>query len=118
MNSERTNRLLREFQPRVCYSHVIAGAVLALFLLASLQSARAQTESVLYSFSCCQSQTPVVLDKDGNIYGTYQVDSNGDNGGVFKLAPSGVSSTLYAFGDSPDGNWPSGLVMDQQGNLY
>lgn len=96
-------------------SRLIAAAIFAFFVLASLRAAHAQTETVLYSFSCCQSQTPVVLDKGGNIYGTYQV---GGNGGVFKLTPSGVYSTLYAFGDAPDGSWPSGLVMDQQGNLY
>jgi uncharacterized repeat protein (TIGR03803 family) len=101
-----------------------------------LGAARAQTESVLYSF-CTQGCTdgadpytaPVVVDQKGNLYGTtyyggvdlFQCSPDGC-GVVFKVTPEGKETVLYSFckqNNCPDGAWPvAGLVLDQKGNLY
>src|SRR4029077_12076035 len=88
------------------------------------------TETVLHRFSGgadgWQPLSPVVLDDQGNLYGTASL--GGSNtclygcGTVFKLSPGGKFTLLHSFiggngarnGDEPDGN----LVMDQAGNLY
>jgi uncharacterized repeat protein (TIGR03803 family) len=89
-------------------------------------------ESVLYSFcsqpSCVDGSDPIaslLLDAEGNIYGTtYQGGAHGA-GTVFKLsAATGNETVLYSFCavESPictDGQQPnSALVQDSKGNLY
>ena len=62
----------------------------------------------------------VVIDANGNLFGTtYQGGAYG-RGTVFKLTPSGKETVLYSFGGSADdGRLPNaGLVFDAQGNLY
>lgn len=66
----------------------------------------------------------LLLDNEGNIYGTaYSGGANG-KGSVFKLTPSGgpsgwTETVLYSFGDRPDGANPyAGVVFDSMGNLY
>jgi len=97
-------------------------------------AARAQAESVLYSFcaqnSCTDGATPyagLVVDRKGNLYGTtyfggaYGVGNEG-YGAVFKLAPDGKETVLYSFcsqNNCTDGKYPlAGLVFDRKGNLY
>jgi len=69
----------------------------------------------------------VVLDPDGNLYGTTEYGgtgtcSNGPYAGcgtVFKLAASGEETILHSFTGSSDGSWPyAGLIRDGKGNLY
>ncbi len=96
-------------------------AALALIVIVA-QAARAQTETVLYSF-CAQSGCPalpdggVIADPEGNLYGvTY---SGGINGSVFKLTPTGELSVLDSFDDSHQGVAPEGqLAFDKQGDVY
>jgi uncharacterized repeat protein (TIGR03803 family) len=71
----------------------------------------------------------LIADQSGNLYGT---TSEGGNGGascpdgsygcgtVFKIAPDGTETQLYAFrGGSQDGSAPyAGLVADAAGNFY
>jgi uncharacterized repeat protein (TIGR03803 family) len=88
-------------------------------------------ESVLYNFTRAahngwQSQGQLILDKQGNLYGT--TSKGGANsihfyigdGTVFKLSPDGTETTLYNFGAYKfDGAQPgAGLVMDAGGNFY
>ena len=103
----------------------IAFTSLSMFLCAS--AARAQTESVLYSFGSgtADGTMPVsglLLDSGGNLYGTTAAGGTHNNGTVFKLARSGSAWTkaqLYSFGSPLDGKEPwSGLVQDSAGNLY
>jgi uncharacterized repeat protein (TIGR03803 family) len=69
----------------------------------------------------------VVLDPDGNLYGTTLYGgtgtcSNGPYAGcgtVFKLATTGEETILHSFTGPPDGSWPyAGLIRDGKGNLY
>jgi uncharacterized repeat protein (TIGR03803 family) len=68
---------------------------------------------------------PVVEDPAGNLYGT--TDNGGKTrcgsaggGTVFKLAPDGTQTVLYAFRGGRDGCVPGepGLALDASGNLY
>lgn len=87
-------------------------------------------ETVLYSFcaehECLDGEGPsagVVLDGEGNIYGTTSAGGAFLDGTVFKLTPEGKETILHSFcGDlcgGADGIEPAaGLVFDQKGNLY
>jgi uncharacterized repeat protein (TIGR03803 family) len=67
-------------------------------------------------------QAPLIIDKKGNLFGTtFNGGIRGRNGAgtVFKLAPDGTETVLYAFSGSADGGNPAaGLLMDGKGNLY
>jgi len=89
------------------------------------------TESVLYAFQAGndggQPVAGLLLDAAGNLYGTTLAGGNGVNcpegslgcGTVFKLAPDGSETVLYAFKGGSDGQFPeSALIMDKAGNLY
>jgi uncharacterized repeat protein (TIGR03803 family) len=83
-------------------------------------------ESVLYAFAGGDDgATPdgaLIADKDGNLYGTTADGGNGcalGCGTVFKLAPDGTETVLYAFKGGSDGAEPlAGLVVDASGNLF
>jgi uncharacterized repeat protein (TIGR03803 family) len=100
-----------------------------------LGAARAQKESVLYSFcaqtNCADGYHPVaglVFDQKGNLYGTTKSGGLQNNncgngcGVIFKLTPKGKETVLYSFcaqTNCTDGYDPvAGLVFDKKGNLY
>ena len=70
----------------------------------------------------------VILDGQGNLYGTTayggggQLCESGSSNGcgvVFKLTPDGTETILYAFSGGTDGAIPTaGLVRDAKGDLY
>ncbi len=90
------------------------------------------TETVLYSFcsvsDCADGDGPfatLVLDAQGNLYGTTVVGGGTGCGGpgcgtVFKVDTSGNETVLYSFaGGTTDGCFPyGGVVLDAAGNLY
>src|ERR1700722_13448707 len=106
----------------------ILGCALALALCGLLDGAYAQKShlSVLYSFTGGSnggnSEGGLILDKAGNLYGTTYSGGGGSChcGTVFKLAPNGTETVLYAFtGTNGDGGYPAaGLILDKAGNLY
>ena len=68
---------------------------------------------------------PLLADQAGNLYGTTVngggglVCGGGGCGTVFKLAPDGTETVLYAFkGGSDAGSPQAGLIADPSGNLY
>jgi len=81
-------------------------------------------ETVLHSFSNgpdgASPQAGLVLDTQGNLFGTTTGGGAKDWGTVFKLDPTGNETVLHSFASfDGDGSLPSsGLVMDAQGNLY
>jgi uncharacterized repeat protein (TIGR03803 family) len=80
-------------------------------------------ESVLYSFTGeADGAGPagnLLLDAEGNIYGTATGGGSGGAGTVFKLDKSGNETVLHTFTGLADGAYPeSGLVVDSNGILY
>lgn len=80
-------------------------------------------ETVLHSFtSGADGASPaggLVLDSEGNLYGTTLFGGAYGSGTVFQLDPSGVLTTLYTFTGGVDGGLPySGVTRDSAGNLY
>lgn len=87
------------------------------------------TSTDLYDFTNggdgAYPQAGVILDSQGNLYGSTTTGGSGRGGTVFKLTFSNgryIYSTLYSFPSPVDGRVVSGpvgnLVMDSTGNLY
>jgi uncharacterized repeat protein (TIGR03803 family) len=81
-------------------------------------------ETVLYDFTGnadpAAAAGPLVLDRNGNLFGTSLEGGRFFYGTVFKLDPQGLLTILHDFAANGNGAiWPeSGLVMDQSGTLY
>lgn len=64
----------------------------------------------------------VILDADGNLYGTAEQGGANNSGTVFSLTPSGTFTVLYSFcslARCADGSFPNGnLAALGNGNLY
>lgn len=107
--------------PHVTKSVMLIFALALLSLsLAGMPSAFAQTETVLYTFTNGTDgsyPSSLVLDSDGNLYGTTSNGGTNFYGNVFKISPTGAFTNLYSFGEYA-GNPFAGLAIDGQGNLY
>jgi uncharacterized repeat protein (TIGR03803 family) len=85
-------------------------------------------ETVLYAFQGgsdgASPQASLIADKAGSLYGTTYNGGGatgcfGGCGTVFRLAPDGTETVLYAFQGGNDGEYPyAGLIADKGGNLY
>ncbi len=81
-------------------------------------------ETVLYSFGATPEDgafpfSGLIVDQEGNFYGTTQLGGTAGLGTVFKLDSTDRETVLYQFAGTPDGAYPyGGLVRDQSGNLY
>jgi len=95
-------------------------AVLSALLMTAAHRVQAQTESILYSFTCgtdgCVPYAGVTLDKEDNLYGTTYAAGASCCGTVFKLTTVGPLTTLYSFGNN--GFPRGGVVLDHSGNIY
>jgi uncharacterized repeat protein (TIGR03803 family) len=86
----------------------------------------ANSTQVIYSFAGGTdgeyTDTELVMDSAGNLYGTSVQGGIYGGGTVFQLAPSGSSWThtvLYNFTGGADGGEPyKGVTLDAHGNLY
>jgi uncharacterized repeat protein (TIGR03803 family) len=109
--------------PHLARRGVIALAALCAFAVLPASGG----EKVLYAFQghANDGQTPngaLISDIAGNLYGVTAgggEDQPGCCGTVFKLAPDGSETVLYAFQSGSDGTDPNGiLAKDNAGNLY
>ena len=109
----------------------LGSLVLFVFLTAAKPSIAASKEKVLHSFcydssTCFDAAYPyagLILDSDGNLYGTTTNGGSYDGGAVFELSPGPLGKwrekLLHSFGNGKDGYIPfAGLVFDSSGNLY
>ncbi|HEX4081016.1 MAG TPA: choice-of-anchor tandem repeat GloVer-containing protein [Rhizomicrobium sp.] len=65
------------------------------------------------------SESAVISDKAGNLYGTTLHGGAENDGTVFTLAADGTYRTLHEFRGTDDGASPNGpLIRDKMGNLY
>jgi uncharacterized repeat protein (TIGR03803 family) len=81
------------------------------------------SETVLHAFgNQGDGQIPnaaLVTDSKGNMYGTTSYGGAGGNGTVFKIAPDGKETVLYAFPAGTDAGGPTGVIRDAKtGDLY
>jgi uncharacterized repeat protein (TIGR03803 family) len=79
-------------------------------------------ETTLHAFIGSDGERPlagVILDSQGNLYGTTWLGGANGFGSVFKLDTSNKETVLHSFSGGIDGSGPfAGLVMDAAGNLY
>ena len=77
---------------------------------------------MLFNFNGADGKYPaggVIMDAQGNLYGTTDQGGGVHEGTVFKLDPSGNETVLYEFKGGSDGGAPwAHLLMDAAGNLY
>jgi len=83
----------------------------------------AGTGTVLFSFvgppSANYPTAGLILDAQGNLYGTTASGGVYGYGTVYQVTPAGVSTVLYSFAGQPDGAYPFGaLLRDAHGDLY
>jgi uncharacterized repeat protein (TIGR03803 family) len=86
------------------------------------------TEKILYSFQANGTdgtfpRSSVVIDAQGNLYGTTFFGGPNNLGTVYELEPTVSGSwkekTLHSFGNGGDGQNPqASLILDASGNLY
>src|SRR3954470_405986 len=83
----------------------------------------ASTTKLGYSFSGSMdgeyTDTELVRDSAGNLYGTSVQGGTYGGGTVFQVTPAGVHTVLYNFTGGADGGEPyKGVTLDSEGNLY
>lgn len=124
------HRRTRPTFPRAAFSILMIAGV------GGCLSARAQTETVLVTFTGVstgyQFYAGLAQDKEGNLYGTATLGGGGSTtcsfflgspgcGLVFKVSPAGKETVLHSFAGGADGSRPSNgsnVTLDEQGNLY
>ena len=97
-------------------------AVTTMFVLLGSGASFAQV-NLLYSFGGNgdgeYTDTDLVTDSAGNLYGTSVQGGTYGGGTVFQITPSGTHTVLYNFTGSADGGEPyKGVTLDKAGNLY
>jgi len=60
----------------------------------------------------------LVIDENGNIFGTASTGGRSNVGSVFKRSPGGRLTVLHAFSGADGANPLGGLLRDTHGNLY
>jgi uncharacterized repeat protein (TIGR03803 family) len=107
------------------FSHLMTRtlAISAAVALLVSGSVAASTTQVIYSFAGNAdgeyTDTDLVADSAGNLYGTSVLGGAFGSGTVFQVTPSGTHTVLYSFTGGTDGGEPyKGVTLDPQGNLY
>jgi uncharacterized repeat protein (TIGR03803 family) len=81
-------------------------------------------ETVLHSFAGnptdgADPKSRLIVDQNGNLYGTTFAGGSGNSGTVFKIDTTGAATILYNFTGGSDGENPfGGVTLDANGLLY
>jgi uncharacterized repeat protein (TIGR03803 family) len=78
-------------------------------------------ETILHVFKAgkdAQQGSDLIMDADGNLYGTSLFGGLYDSGTVFELTKSGEWKVLYSFTGLTDGYFPTSVLLDSKGDLY
>ncbi len=80
-------------------------------------------ETILHSFAGdhdgSQPIAGLLMDEVGNLYGTTSLGGDSNAGTVFRIAPNGTETVLYAFKGGSDGRAPEAeLIADESGNVF
>ena len=107
---------------RVWHSAGIGLAVCAVVAVLATVAWAANT-TLIYSFAGNAdgeyTDTELVMDSAGNLYGTSVQGGTFGGGTIFQVTPAGVHTVLYNFTGGADGGEPyKGVTLDAQGNLY
>lgn len=75
--------------------------------------------STLVNFNGNNGATPgpLIVGRDGNLYGVTSSGGNSNSGTIFRMQPSGAFTTLVHF-NGTNGGVPLGLVYGADGNFY
>ena len=107
--------------------HVVATLVLTTLFLSNAWAATQWNEKVLLNFNGMDGgfypEAGLILDPEGNLYGTSSAGGTYGYGTVFELTPAQgggwTQTVLYSFMFGRDGAYPQGgLIFDAVGNLY
>jgi uncharacterized repeat protein (TIGR03803 family) len=99
-------------------------SVLLLTAASVAQTKSPKSFSLLYQFKSGRGgsspYSSLILDAQGNLYGTTMIDGAYSYGTVFKISPQGKETVLHSFkGTGGDGATPvAPVIMDAAGNLY
>ena len=110
---------------RFAHSAIRVLAILAVSAML-MATVSASTTQVIYSFAGDEdgeySDSDLVMDSAGSIYGTTVLGGDIGAGTVFQLTPSGdgwTHTVLYSFTGGADGGQPyKGVTLDPDGNIY
>lgn len=111
--------------------HFVQRGASALVLVALFSPVVCASEKVLHKFhggdDGAYPDSSLIIDAAGNFYGTTRAGGGGTGcqtgnqgcGTIFKLAPDGGETVLYAFNGGSDGAIPAaGLIGDAAGNFF
>jgi uncharacterized repeat protein (TIGR03803 family) len=102
-------------------SHILM--VTCLSLLIPLAAWATSSTKLIYSFAGNgdgeYTDTELVMDGAGTLYGTSVLGGTFGSGTVFQISSAGVHTVLYSFTGGSDGGQPyKGVTLDAHGNLY
>ena len=120
------------FQPRSLFQsrflknssfHFFLLALLFTFAFSPVHSAHAQTLTTLYSFKGgADGGNPyfagLILDGQGNLYGTTFSGGNQGMGVVYRVTPAGKEQVIYSFESAVGCLIYGGVIADPSGHLY
>jgi len=103
--------------------HSALTLVLSICVFTSTAVFAANSTKLIYSFGGGSdgeyTDTELVVDRAGNLYGTSVQGGMFGGGTVFQVTPAGVHTVLYNFTGGADGGEPyKGVTLDAEGNLY
>jgi uncharacterized repeat protein (TIGR03803 family) len=126
MNRMHRQSWISSLRPQIA-SAALAFTVALLIAVVAMQSAQAQTFTLLHTFNYTDGAEPynnsLLQDRAGNFYSATDYGDLGacffGCGVVFKRSTSGKETVLYRFTGGKDGGMPYGLaVRDAVGNYY